>query len=100
MFNGIIQANSDLKVKGLTSFSSNNIGETAILAGAKSVEITFTKKFGSTPFVIVNPIGDQGLDQDIRYSVFNKTPGGFEIKINKEITEDIKFDWYAFTQYD
>lgn len=96
IFNGIIQANSDLQVKGLVSIGSDGVGQAIIPAGQDYVNINFTKSYAQAPIVTITPASENYLSRDVKYAVINRQPGSFTIKFNSAQDEDIIFDWHAF----
>ncbi|HEX3099884.1 MAG TPA: tail fiber domain-containing protein [Patescibacteria group bacterium] len=72
--------------------SGDNVGEAKILAGQKSVHVSFVKNYQYQPIVTTTPEGRVGSE----YWVSDKDESGFTIYIDQEASDDIVFDWHSF----
>ncbi len=71
----------------------DELGEKVPILTAK---VEFKKPYAGTPIVTITPVGEAGLDPNFRYAIIEKTNIGFTVKINKAMTQDVKFDWHVF----
>jgi len=84
-----------MKILGKVYVSRDTAGEAEILAGVSEVNIVFTSPYETVPIISVSQRGVEFLNNDIRFSIINKTLNGFTIRINAPVLENIKFDWKA-----
>ena len=100
------------------TFNKDTAGFAVIAKGSDKVEVVFEKEYAQTPLVNItitlDPSDTLGtgdlevqealerkvLDSDIRYIVNKNTAKGFTIKLNKNISEDIRFSWTALAVKD
>jgi hypothetical protein len=77
-------------------FSSNNVGRAKVKAGNSVVHVSFDNPFRHEPIITVTPIGIQ----DHKYAPENITRSGFDIRIEGPATNEIIFNWHAFSSPD
>ncbi len=104
---------SDTEFFGRPYFNADTAGFAVILAGARSVEISFTEPYLTQPVVSADiSLEQQDEEEDnfdleesffaagIDYVVTRKSPGGFTIVLNHPAPMDLKFSWIALAVKD
>jgi hypothetical protein len=100
---------SDVNFFGRPYFTSDTGGMAVIKGGAKTVDIVFDREYVATPivnasFVFGTTTEDADIEaifeKDIRFVVTNRTEKGFTIRINKNLEEDVVFNWTAIAVTD
>ncbi|KND48325.1 MAG: hypothetical protein AB198_01235, partial [Parcubacteria bacterium C7867-003] len=100
---------SDTTFFGRPYFTSDTGGSAVIKAGAKTVDVVFDREYVASP--VVNASISFGtstedsdieaiFEKDIRFVVTNRSEKGFTIRINKNLTEDVVFNWIALAVTD
>ena len=96
---------SDSIFFGRPYFTSDTGGSAVIKKGSRYVEIEFEREYIESPIInasivftssTTNETIEKLFTEDIRFAVTKRTTKGFSIYLNKEIKEDITFNWVAF----
>ncbi len=89
---GNLSGNTPIVLAHHLYLSEDTVGQAEILAGEKSVRITFTQNYEYQPIVTVTPQSRVGGE----YWVSDKGATGFTIHIEDGASDNILFDWHAF----
>jgi hypothetical protein len=95
---------SDVEFFGRPYFTSDTGGTAVIKKGATTVDIVFDREYIDAPIISASMTYattsteaeiQEAFDKDIRFVVTKRDTKGFTIRINKNVNEDVVFNWIA-----
>lgn len=108
VFNKEAEFNNDMVFNGLTTFSTDTAGLVTIEKGKKETTFNFTKEYSIEPMIFVDislskDVSDEDkklitaalINNELIYTVKNKSTKGFTIELTENAPADIRFSWQA-----
>jgi hypothetical protein len=84
-----------VEVKGILSVSEQQAGEVSLPAGKEKVQVRFASPFAAKP--VVNVTAQEGFAS---FAVFDATPAGFSIRLERPAGTLLTFSWLAIPTND
>lgn len=96
-FFGSVVFHGDTTFFGHTTVSKDAAGYVIVKAGEREVSVLFEKEYEGTPVVTVTNVlaGDQKIDEQPKFAVFDISSKGFKVTVSKSISSDLYFSWTA-----
>jgi len=100
---------SDVEFFGRPYFTTDTGGVAMIKGGAKTVDVVFDREYVEAPIISASiayatTTSEEEIElmfeKDVRFIVTKRDAKGFTIRINKNITEDVVFNWIALAVKD